>query len=124
LVQARRLAFGAALGCLCGLLAACADCFFTMRGHLVECGTTMPVPEAAISVHIDEGLHGARTLTRTFTTDGAGSFKVSTDGTELCDSTATLTITKQGFDQLQKQFKGLPKTDPELCMTRSAAASP
>ena len=123
-VQARRLAFGAALGCLCGVLAACADCFFTMRGHLVECGTSTPVPGASISVHIDERSREARTLEKTFVTDEAGTFNVSTNGTEYCSATATLTITKQGFDQLQKQFKGVPKTDPELCMTRSAAASP
>ena len=95
-----------------------------MRGHLVECGTSTPVAGASISVHIDKGTDGPRTLEKTFVTDQAGTFNVSTNGTEYCSATATLTITKQGFDQLQKQFKGLPKTDPELCMTRSAAASP
>ena len=95
-----------------------------MKGHLVECGTTTPVAGARISVHIDKGIHGPRTLEMTFVTDEAGTFNVYTNGTEYCSGTATLTVTKQGFDQLQKQFEGLPKSDPELCMTRSAAASP
>ena len=124
MAQVRRLAFGAALGSAWALLPSCADCFFTMAGHLVECGTTTPVPGASVSVHIDEGLHGARTLATTFTSDDAGMFKVTTDGTEVCSATATLTITKQGFVQLQQQFKGAPKTSAELCMTRSAASPP
>ena len=123
MVQAKRLAFAAALACVCALLASCADCFFTMKGHLVECGTTTPVSEASVSVHIDDGLHGARTLATTFTSDGAGMFKVTTDGTEVCSATATLTITKEGLMQLQQQFKGAPKTTAELCMTRSPAAA-
>lgn len=116
-VQARPLAFGAALGLVCALVLSCADCFFTMKGHLVECGTSTPVPGAIVSVHIDDGIHGARTLAPTFTTDGAGMFKVTTNGTEICSATATLTISKQGFLQLQQQFKGVPKTSAELCMT-------
>lgn len=116
---ARRAVAGVALGCAGALLASCADCFFTMNGHLVECGTTAPVSGAAVSVHIDDGIHGARTLTTTFTSDDAGMFKVTTGGTEVCSATATLTISKDGFMQLQHQFKGAPTTSAELCMTRS-----
>lgn len=123
-VRAPRAAFGVALGCLCALLASCADCFFTMNGHLVECGTATPVSGASISVHIDEGLHGARTLATTFTSDTVGVFKVTTDGTETCSATATLTISKDGFVPLQQQFRGAPKTTAELCLTRSPTASP
>jgi len=122
-MHARWAALGAALGCVCALLASCADCVFTMKGHVVECGTTTPVSGASISVHIDAGLHGARTLAMTFTSDAAGMFNVNTNGTELCDSTATLTVTKDGFMQLQQQFKGVPKMTAELCMTRTPAAS-
>jgi hypothetical protein len=62
-------------------------------------------------------------LATTFASDDAGMFKVTTDGTEVCSATATLTITKEGFTQLQQQFKGVPKTSAELCMTRSASAA-
>jgi hypothetical protein len=65
---------------VCALLSSCADCFFDMEGHLVECGMTTPVPGASVSVHIDDGLHGARTLATTFTSDTAGLFKVTTNG--------------------------------------------
>ncbi len=121
--QARRLAFGASLACVCALLTSCADCFFNLKGHVVECGTTTPVPGARISVHIDDGIHGMRTLATTFTTDAAGAFKVSTDGSEVCSATATLTVTKDGFDLLQKQFQGVPKSDAEVCMTRRGPAT-
>jgi len=117
--QARRWAFAAALACLCAVLTSCADCFFTMKGHVVECGTTTPVPGATVSVHIDDGIHGMRTLPTTSTTDDDGVFKVTTDGTEVCSATATLTLTKDGFDPLQKPFQGAPKNDTELCLTRS-----
>lgn len=117
------LRFGA-LGIVCALLGSCADCFFTMRGHVVECGTSTPVSEATVSVHIDDGFHGQRTLKNTFTTDGAGIFEVETHGTEICTATATLTITKAGFMQLQQQFKGATKPKPtvEMCMTPIATA--
>ena len=120
----RRQAFAAVLGCLCAVLTSCSDCFFELEGDVVECGTTTPVPGATVSVHIDNGIHGMRTLPTTFTTDDDGVFKVTTDGSEVCSATATLTLTKDGFDPLQKQFQGVPKTDAELCMTRSGAAAP
>jgi hypothetical protein len=117
-----RFVVAVALGCAAALLASCGDCFFTMKGRLVECGTTAPVPGATISVHIDDGIHGARTLMTTFTSDDAGGFKVTTGGSEVCSATATLTITREGFMPLQQQFKGAPKATAELCMTRSAAS--
>jgi len=123
MVHSRRLAFGAALGCAWALMASCTDCFFTLKGHLVECGTTTPVPGASVSVHIDEGLHGPRTLATTFTSDDAGVFTVTTEGSEVCSATATLTITRPGFMQLQRQFEGA-RTSVELCMTRSAPPTP
>jgi hypothetical protein len=112
-------------GCLLvSVCASCADCFFTMRGHVVECGTSVPVAGASVSVRIDEGIHGPRTLGTTFTTDQAGMFKISTDGSEVCSATATLTITKDGFMQLQQQFEGAPNTTAELCLTHAQGAGP
>jgi len=122
IVLARLLA-GAALVSAGAPLASCADCFFDMKGHLVECGTPTPVNGATVSVHIDEGgFHGARTLPMTFTSNDAGIFQVFTNGTETCGATATLTINKEGFMQLQQQFKGAPDATVELCMTRNAVA--
>jgi len=110
----------ALVGCLlASTSASCADCFFTMRGHVVECGTSAPVAGASVSVRIDEGINGPRALETTFTTDQAGMFKISTDGSEVCSATATLTITKDGFTQLQQQFRGAPNTTAELCLTRA-----
>lgn len=122
MTRTRRVLFAMALAGLWALLGSCADCFFIMRGHLVECGTTTPIPAASVSVHIDSGLHGNYEYATTFMSDDMGVFKVSTDGTEMCSATATLSIRKDGFIELDQTFKGAPKLRVELCMTRMAPA--
>jgi hypothetical protein len=98
-------------------ISSCADCFFHLQGHLVDCTTNAPLSGATISVHIDQGLHGPRTLPATFTSDAAGLFKVDTGGTEVCDATATLTFQKDGYTTAEAQFNGAPKVDVQQCLT-------
>lgn len=113
----RRVAGGLAF-VLCGLaLGSCSDCFFRVQGHLVDCATSAPLSGAAITAHVDQGMHGPRTLPTTFTSDVAGLFKVTTDGTETCDATVTLTFQKDGYTPAETQFKGTPKNDVQQCLT-------
>ncbi|MES1165656.1 MAG: hypothetical protein ABUR63_07865 [Verrucomicrobiota bacterium] len=116
-----RVARGIALG-LCGLaLGSCTDCFFRVQGHLVDCATSVPLSGATITAHVDQGMHGARTLPTTFTSDAAGLFKVTTDGTETCDVTVTVTFQKDGYTPAETQFKGAPKSDVQQCLTAAGA---
>ena len=103
-------------------LGSCTDCFFRVQGHLVDCATGAPLPSATITAHIDQGMHGPRALPTSFTSDAAGLFKVTTDGTETCDATATLSFQKDGYTPAEVQFKGTPKGDVQQCLT--AVASP
>lgn len=106
---------------LAGTMASCADCLFSIRGRVVECGTTVPVGGATISVRIDEGFHEGL-YPKTFTTSATGDFKVTNDGTEACGAIQTLTITKAGFVPLSTQVTGDADAQPiELCMTRTAS---
>jgi len=97
-------------------VASCADCFFTVEGQVVDCSTAAPVAGATISVHIDQGIHGPEDLPATFSSDAAGRFKVTTGGTETCDSSATLTFQKDGYASAQLQVKGTPKTAVQQCL--------
>ena len=99
----------------------CADCFFHLQGHLVDCATNAPLSGAAITVHVDQGTHGARTLSTTFTTDASGLFKVDTDGTESCGAWVTLTFQKDGYTPADVQFQGTPKSDVQQCLTSGVA---
>ena len=102
---------------LCGLaLGACTDCFFGVQGRLVDCTTSAPLAGATIAVHIDQGMHGPRTLPATFTSDATGRFKVTTDGTETCDASATLTFQKDGYTTAEAQFDGAPQGDVQPCL--------
>ena len=83
----------------------CADCFFSIRGHLVECGTTTPIAGASIAQRIDDGFHKG-TFAKTFTTGAGGEFDVGNDATEACGALVTLTLTKDGYRPLSMQFKG------------------
>ena len=74
-----------------------------------------------ITVRIDQGLHGVRTLPATFSTDNAGLFKVNTDGTEHCSSWVTLMFRKDGYLPLDTQYQGAPKKQVEACLTPVAA---
>ena len=111
---------GFALVAVLLFLSSCADCFLVIQGRLTECGTTAPIGGATVTTMIDQGLHGAHPLSGGFSTTSTGSFKVTTNGTEFCDSWATLTFQKAGFTPLSVQFKGSTKVPAELCMTPSA----
>lgn len=102
------------------VMSSCTDCFFAVRGHVVDCDTNAPLAGATISVHIDRGIHGPRTLPATFTTDAAGQFKVTTDGAESCDTSATLTYQKDGYMAVEAPIEGSPKNDVQQCLTAVA----
>jgi hypothetical protein len=118
----RRLLRVAALLSAMPVLASCADCFFKVDGKLTDCGTSTALAGAAITVRIDQGMHGVRTLSQTFTTDGAGLFAVHTDATETCSAWATLMFRKDGYMPLDSQYQGAPKRLVGVCMTPIAAA--
>lgn len=84
------------------------DCFFRVEGHVLDCATSAPLAGATISVHIDQGIHGPRTLPATFTSDAAGRFKVTTDGSETCDATATLGFRKTATRRRTYSSRGGP----------------
>jgi hypothetical protein len=102
------------------LVPAC-DCFFDVRGRVVECGTAVPVAGATIDLMIDRGFQDRQaSYPNAGTTDATGRFSVGAN--EPCESWGTLTFKKDGFVTLvPPQFKRSPKNDVELCMTRVAA---
>ena len=95
---------------------ACADCFFSAKGRLVDCATQAPLANATVTVHVDDGIHGAHELAQTFTTDASGGFDVQTGATETCDSTVTVTFQKDGFTAASKQLVGAPKVEVTVCL--------
>lgn len=100
-------------------IASCADCFFSIRGRMVECGTATPIAGAAIVQRIDDGLHNGP-YKQTFTTDADGAFDVGNGGTEACGALVTLTFTKDGYTPLSVQFEGKANSPPHgVCMTPS-----
>jgi hypothetical protein len=101
-----------------GLVPSCADCFFSIRGHVVECGTTSPIPNVIITVNADSGLHEGP-YPGTFTTGNTGDFVVTNGSSEACGAVQTLTFTKEGFSPLALQVTGEADAPPiDLCMTR------
>jgi hypothetical protein len=110
------------IACVGLFLPSCADCFFEVDGKLTDCSTNAPVAGATITVRIENGLHGQRTLPATFVTDSAGAFMVHSDGTETCGTLATLMFRKDGYSPLDTQVEGGPSTHLEVCM--SPVASP
>jgi hypothetical protein len=103
-----------------GAIASCADCFYAISGHVVECGTTVPVSGATITVRIDDGLHNG-VYAKTFTTTDTGDFVVTNDATEVCGTAQTLTFTKNGFAPLSTQVTGAADAPPiDLCMARAS----
>ncbi len=109
----------AALLLAMGAMWSCADCFFSIKGRVVECGTTTPIAQASISVRTDKGIHEG-TYPKTFATDESGDFEVTNDATEVCGAVQTLTFTKDGFAPMSTQVTGAADSAPiELCMTRN-----
>ena len=103
------------------LATACTDCFLAIRGRVVDCVTMQPLPSATISMHVDAGIHGAHDWPATFTTDDAGGFRIETNGTETCDSPATLRFEKDGFMPAEVSVKGT-QNDLQVCMTAAMAS--
>lgn len=103
------------------LLCSCwGDCFFKVKGDLVECGTTTAVSMAKITLRMDQGLHGVWTVPTSFSTDEAGNFTVGT-ASDTCDSWGTLMFQKDGFAPLEMQYRGSPNGQVDLCMARLPA---
>jgi hypothetical protein len=98
------------------IAAGCADCFYVIRGRIVQCGTTDAIEGATITVRIDEGYHPG-VYGKQFTTTSKGEFAVDNDGTEACGAVQTLTFTKLGFAPLSTQVRGEAKAPAlSLCM--------
>jgi hypothetical protein len=73
---------------------------------------------ATITVRIDRGYGGGQQVSsKPFTTGVAGEFSVWPDIAEPRSSWGTLMIRKDGFTQLDVQFKGGPNAPVELCVT-------
>jgi len=87
---------------------ACGDCFWEVRGHVLECGTMSIVS----SVRIDVAVVG---VIPAFT-DEKGDFEVGT--TDSCNDTEALIFTKEGFETIRLEFKGRQNGPVQVCMTR------
>jgi hypothetical protein len=98
------------------VLGACADCFFQVGGTVTDCSTMLPLAGATLTVRIDDGLHGARALPGTFTTDAAGTYRVPSDGTEICTATATLMFRRNGYAPLDVPIQGKRDDRVDACM--------
>jgi hypothetical protein len=117
--RARGPASAAAIIAAAALVSSCwGDCFFDVKGRLIECGTMNAVSMAKITLRMDRGLHGVWNVPTAFSTDERGTFRVGT-ASETCDSWGTLMFQKDGFMPLENQYKGSPKGTVELCLTRS-----
>ncbi len=102
-----------------GFQPAC-DCFFMVSGRVVECGTTTPLQDVVIAVHVDRGVGGRQEDGVVINTDAAGHFALGAN--DPCESWVTLFFNKDGFNMFEQQFKGTPNGSVEICLTPTAPA--
>jgi hypothetical protein len=93
------------------ILAAGCDTFFTLDATVTDCTTRAPLAGVTAVLHLDDGF-GEEDHTQVTGEDG----KIHVVMNEPDSVTATLTLSKDGFQTLSRTFAGNPPGPVEICL--------
>jgi len=96
---------------LCLSLAAC-DTFFTLDATVVACDTLRPLEGVQATLHLDDGF-GEEDHVATTAADGQLHLVMN----EPDHVTATLTLTKDGYQDWSRQYRGDPPAPLTICLS-------
>jgi len=107
---------------LAGVLAGC-DTFFVVEGTLSQCGTTLPIAGAEVTVMNDHPGTWDTLDGETSKTDGSGHFEAELS--RPSSEAATVSFSKTGFASVSQDFpKGLPNWPYHMDFCLNAAPPP
>jgi hypothetical protein len=110
-VALEQAALAIAVIVVAALLAAGCDTFFTLDATVTDCTTQAPLAGVTAVLHLDDGF-GEDDHTEVTDADG----KIHIGMNEPDGVTATLTLSKDGFQTLSRQFVGAPRAPVEICL--------
>jgi len=100
-----------ALIVVAAIVAAGCDTFFTIDATVTDCTTQAPLADVTAVLHLDDGF-GEEDQTRITGADGKLHIVIN----EPDSVTATLTLTKTGYQTWSHQYRGNPDGPIDICL--------
>ena len=94
------------------------DTFFVLDATVVACDSMQPLEGVAATLHLDAGGYGEEDHIAVTAADGELHLVMN----EPDRVTATLTLSKDGYQDWSHQYKGAPETAVTICLPPVTAA--